>query len=710
MKKILLVLFGSFISYFSFSQVTLSVTVQHVTCFGMSNGSATVTATGGTSPYTYTWTPAMVNNPVMNGVPSGQYVVYVEDATANSASATVTINQPTPLNVFLSSNNVSCGGTCDGSAFAATNGGTPPYSYNWTPAMSPAVYQPSLCPGSYTCSVIDMNGCFAMATTVINATGAGPLTGITASVTSVNESCYLSGDGAIDLSLSGSNPGPFTYQWNTGATTQDLNNMYTGGYSVMIFDAAMNCMQVDSIYLGYDSTNCGTITGNIYADMNSDCIKNTGDIDLYNAVVIANPGNRYAYPDMQGNYRFFSVPYATYTITSSSYNSILSPTCTTTLNTTVNSGTPNSTGNNFAFQNNSPTQPDMTVWGYSNGIVPGFNCHVTYGLNNLSFVSGSGVFKATLPSAFIANITSASPAAYTLSGDTIIWNFSNVGYNNYAWFTVNFTVPVNTPLGSQFTSCMWAQTTVTDYNPANNTSCYSRLVTGSFDPNDKSVSPAGTGPNGNITVSDNELTYLIRFQNTGNGPAVNIIVKDTISSFLDMNTFQMLSSSHNYAIDVLPGNIIRWKFNNIMLPDSNSNEPASHGFIQYRIKQKTNNALGTQIKNTAYIYFDFNDPVITNTTLNTIAAPVGILEVSKDDHLWSVYPNPSNGTLYINSNNLSLEESQIQIINAIGQMVYSETMKNNFKTIDLSKCGNGIYFIKIASGKNTVTKRIVLNK
>jgi uncharacterized repeat protein (TIGR01451 family) len=175
-----------------------------------------------------------------------------------------------------------------------------------------------------------------------------------------------------------------------------------------------------------------------------------------------------------------------------------------------------------------------------------------------------------------------------------------------------------------FTSCIWAQPSSTDLNYANNTYCYSRIVTGSFDPNDKTVSPVGVGATGDIAASVTDLTYLIRFQNTGNGPAVNIVVKDTLSSNVNVNTFEMLGSSHNYNIEILPGNILKWKFNNIMLPDSNSNEPASHGYIQYRIKRNNNNTPGTQIKNTAYIYFDFNEPVVTNTAINTIETITGI--------------------------------------------------------------------------------------
>jgi uncharacterized repeat protein (TIGR01451 family) len=224
------------------------------------------------------------------------------------------------------------------------------------------------------------------------------------------------------------------------------------------------------------------------------------------------------------------------------------------------------------------------------------------------------------------------------------------------------------------------------------------------------VNPIGVGPNGEIAANVTDLNYLIRFQNTGNGPAVNIVVKDTLSPNVDVTTFEMLGSSHNYNIEILPGNILKWKLNNIMLPDSNSNEPASHGYIQYRIKRTNNNTPGTQIKNTAYIYFDFNEPVVTNTAINTIETITNISSQTSTDNSWNVYPNPSTGALYIVNSSTIKEESQIQVLNSIGQIVFEETISSNYKNIDLSKLNSGVYFVKITSDKNTTVKRVVLSK
>ena len=333
-----------------------------------------------------------------------------------------------------------------------------------------------------------------------------------------------------------------------------------------------------------------------------------------NTLVVVNRGNRLGYTDPSGNCTVNSLPFGTYSISIGTASLITI--CAPTVTTAMSMSSPTSTNNSLAIDLS--VQPDLQVSVFNNGIVPGFAAYVTYQVKNQNTNNTAGTLKAWLPAPFTAAITSASLSVYTLSGDTVIWNFGGIPYPGGSSFTVYFTTPLTTSLGTTFTTCATANGQIPDSNYTDNSGCYSCIVTGSYDPNDKTVSPVGMGPEGNITVNDKELNYIIRFQNTGNGPAVNIVVKDTLSPFVDVMSFEMLSVSHNYKIDMLLRNILRLKFENIQLPDSNSNEPGSHGYIHYRIKQKANNALGTRINNTAYIYFDFNDAVLTNTTRNTI--------------------------------------------------------------------------------------------
>lgn len=679
---------------------------------GMCNGSINATINGGSGPYTYSWSTGATTANYLPGLCAGMYSVQVTDMMGCVASQTALVNQTLPITIIPSYTNASCGGACDGVISMTVSGGNPVYNFNWTPNLPNAAFANNLCPGSYSVVVTDIVGCTGTNTFTISSPAVNSISNVTLSTLSIKETCSNSYDGSIDLSITGSNSGPFTYQWNNGATSQDIFNLNSNIYSVTVFDASMNCLTIQDTITA-DGTNCGVITGKVFIDNNTDCINNSGDIDFNSALIVVNPGNRYGYTNAAGNYTISNLPYGNYSTSLLYSNGVLipTPTCSTTINTIVNSGMQISNNNDFSIEYNSNTQPDMQVWGYSSPVVPGFIAHFTYQLSNLNNVNGTGLFKVVLPYNFINNITTASPNTYSLSGDTIIWNFYNITYSSGGTYLgIDFYVPVGTVLGSVVNTCMYAEPNTADLNYANNTYCYQRAVTGSFDPNDKTVNPIGVGPNGEIAANVTDLNYLIRFQNTGNGPAVNIVVKDTLSPNVDINTFEMLGSSHNYNIEILPGNILKWKFNNIMLPDSNSNEPGSHGYIQYRIKRTNNNTPGTQIKNTAYIYFDFNEPVVTNTAINTIETITGITSQLSNNDGWNVYPNPSTGALYIVNSTTVKEESQIQVLNSIGQIVFEETISSNYKNIDLSKLNSGVYFVKITSDKNTTVKRVVLSK
>jgi uncharacterized repeat protein (TIGR01451 family) len=142
-------------------------------------------------------------------------------------------------------------------------------------------------------------------------------------------------------------------------------------------------------------------------------------------------------------------------------------------------------------------------------------------------------------------------------------------------------------------------------------------VVGSFDPNDKRGFPDGTGDAHEILPNE-QLQYLIRFQNTGTAPAYTVVIRDTLDTDLDIFSITPGVSSHEYSFTMYGERVLQWTFNNIMLPDSFSNEEESHGFITYTVNQLSNLPDGTTINNSAAIFFDSNEPVITNMTLHTI--------------------------------------------------------------------------------------------
>jgi uncharacterized repeat protein (TIGR01451 family) len=228
-------------------------------------------------------------------------------------------------------------------------------------------------------------------------------------------------------------------------------------------------------------------------------------------------------------------------------------------------------------------------------------------------------------------LTSALPAATSVSGDTVTWNYNNLAPNTEVSITLNFVVgtPPSVNLGDTLKSIAWIEHGGIDVTPADDTMTLKQIVIGSFDPNDKTETHGGVISPQQISGAD-PLTYLIRFQNTGTDTAFNITVRDTLENRLDWNSFQMISASHAYQLAIEDGNKLTWQFNNIKLPYTGIDEPNSHGYIAYRIKPKSTVLVGDTIKNTAGIYFDYNLPIATNTekTIVFLLSPLPVTLVS----------------------------------------------------------------------------------
>ena len=169
----------------------------------------------------------------------------------------------------------------------------------------------------------------------------------------------------------------------------------------------------------------------------------------------------------------------------------------------------------------------------------------------------------------------------------------------------------------------------------------------SYDPNDKiarSVRSAGDGK----TYLEDPLVYTVRFQNTGNDTAFNIIIRDTLDADLDLNSLEILSSSHPYEAYLKQDRTLEFRFLNILLPDSTINELASHGFIMYSIKAKSDLASPTIVENTAHIYFDYNTGVVTNTAVNELVEfSTGVFHEPKLISLLNAHPNPTSDIIQL---------------------------------------------------------------
>ncbi|WP_123774144.1 T9SS type A sorting domain-containing protein [[Flexibacter] sp. ATCC 35103] len=209
-------------------QFSATVAKTDVSCNGGTNGVATVTATGATFPYTYSWSPSGGTGATASGLAAGNYTVTVQDANTCTYTVNVTINQPAPLAVTSSQTNVLCNGGATGTASVVASGGTPGYTYLWSPAGGTAATATGLTAGSYNCIITDNNGCAYMQNFIITQP---PI--LTATTTLINATCSTTGQASVGP-VGGTSP--YTYLWSNGETTQTVTGLSAGNISVIITD------------------------------------------------------------------------------------------------------------------------------------------------------------------------------------------------------------------------------------------------------------------------------------------------------------------------------------------------------------------------------------------------------------------------------------------------------------------------------------------
>ena len=233
-----------------------------------------------------------------------------------------------------------------------------------------------------------------------------------------------------------------------------------------------------------------------------------------------------------------------------------------------------------------------------------------------------------------------------------------------------------------------------DELPYFDTDC--RANVGAYDPNDKNGYPLGVTASRYIPLGQ-PIDYLIRFQNTGTDTAFNIVILDTLSEHFNPTSIRTLNSSHPYTFNLLDNGVLQFAFNNIMLPDSNINEPESHGFVKFRIFPDEDLLNGTVVQNRAGIYFDFNEPIMTNYTLHTYGEQflnIGNL-YSLPGVALSIFPNPASAETTISVTDFDPTGGLIQVFNSLGQLVLEKSFNSNVETLDLQSLHSGPYWIKL---------------
>jgi len=432
-----------------------------------------------------------------------------------------------------------------------------------------------------------------------------------------------------------------------------------------------------------------TIEGDVYYDMNQNGVRDGGEIGIPNKFVEISPQGFYGLTDSTGHYMTYQdtgsysvswLPTTPWVLTSSpaSYSVTIPP---------------NSQNNDFGIWADPIDVEYSQLVGYVTGMM---RCntvgHSTLTLNNTGIYDENGtitlIHSANLP----FNAGTSTPG-FIITGDTVRWTYSNLNPGQMIYYHGDFN---NGPAGDTVTFTYIDSVFDASWNFQRvYTNSFTFVIVCSFDPNDKTVDPSGLYEE-HYTLMNEELQYTIRFQNTGNDTAFNVMIWDTLDANLDLSTLQVLASSHPMTLQVTPGGAMQFMFPNIMLPDSIVDEPGSHGYVVYKVQHNPNLAEGTMIYNTAHIIFDMNPAVVTNTTYNNMVSnlPMAIAENMVSGN-GSIYPNPVTDEAWIVLKDRTERRYQLSVYNSIGKKMISTTFTGNQYLLK-EKLSAGIYLVSVA--------------
>lgn len=520
------------------------------------------------------------------------------------------------------------------------------------------------------------------------------------------------GTGQIDIDWGDGNSTSqsVTFAGSPGAVSYTPNNFthtYAPGAYVAAFFYTDQAGNDDTVYWNVTATPyCGMVYTSVLLDQDGN---GTGDMLLPNAQVDFTDGasNTTTYTLSSGGITGVDVTNDPYTATvnpawmaANNYINVQPPT------QTVNFGTGQFLQLPPFVVQCDPSAPvsqvDLSIdyfygWGFRAGMSTGY---VTIRVCNLTC---SGTATADLDITFdpLLTVFTHNLPGGTVTGNTLSASLSSVGCQYY---TVYFTVPGATPAGTPLSfSSNLTVTGATDYDLTNNSATAASQVQNSWDPNDKSVNrPQVVSP-----AQLDEFTYVIRFQNMGNDDAFNIVVRDTLDSELNLSSFSLLELSHAGSVNVDPSTrIATFNFPGINLPPASEDEPGSHGYAIYKIKENAGLPVGSEITNTAYIYFDFNPPIITNTTFN-VNQVSGINE--SDVAAFEAYPVPASEYLTVASKN-GVALGEVKLVDVTGKTMFTVNVPQATYSLDVKPFANGVYSLQVQNAAGSFNQKLIIRK
>ena len=447
----------------------------------------------------------------------------------------------------------------------------------------------------------------------------------------------------------------------------------------------------------------------MFVDANSNNVQDTGEVLLPNKKVTEQSTGRFAFAEQYANYHVSVLDSGSYSVSPSLlyyYNAV------PVSHSAYFSGIQQTDSlNDFAFQPAGVFNDVCVTITPLGAFRAGFNASYMINYENVGTTIVTPTIKLFQSTTLSYVSSTVTPAI--ANTDSVVWSLPALNPFQSGNIVVTLNVNAAAVIGSNIYSQCIIEPIVNDYNVYCNFANAASIVTGSFDPND-------------ILVSEDTLTttqlatqpfldYTLRFQNTGNDTAFSVKVINPIdTNKFELSSFEFVNASHPVNLNWVNYNSnMEFTFENILLPDSNINEPLSHGFVHYRLQPKTTLLAGDSITNNAYIYFDFNAPVATNTAVTQIVLPTSILNIEHSIFNLKVFPNPANDLLTLT---LSKKEATtactIKIFDVLGKEVFSKqnaSFKNGSYSLSLENVleKSALYFVKVVSGKQVYRSKFV---
>ena len=684
--------------------------IAHETC-SSGNGWLQANAFGGVAPYNYSWSNGGVTATI-TGLTAGWYVVTITDdiGTVLVDSAEI-IDQPfLDLQGAINQQGLhACPDQCNGAFnvheefighvgslyYSVDQGGYLGLDpNNFLPMFGP------YCGGEMvTVQVSDDVGCIGNALEGIVA----PLDNNPVVVSQITGACGGGANGSANIgvpddpfvaaevtvldALGNFAAGPFQYG---GASL--AQGLAAGHYvTVRNWYGLLQSTCIDT--LGFDvpdlGPDCGTVSGSVFFDHDQDCVQDANDPGMPYRILTILPGGEYAITNTGGAYDH-GLLYGNFTIGQPSADIQQLCPANNPAPFTLDNLNPSAV---IDFADSSLTTLDLEATLNSTPARPGFS--VSY-YGHVANLSGqlSGALGVTFTFDPLLTFVSATPAPSSTTAGSVTWNGlpPSIGFDQLN-FLIQLSVPPNPGLiGTVLSATLDVSQPLTESTLSNNSTTFPRTITGGYDPNDKTARTSSNSSGTEYIIGTDEyIDYTIRFQNTGSDTAFTVVITDTLEASLDMGTFQQGLASHPFDVSFKPGRVVEWRFADILLPDSNTNEAASHGLVTFRIQPQLPLLPGSSIANAADIFFDFNPPVHTNDAV--LVAQTGMLvSSSRTGGQMLLFPQPATDRVHVELHD-SMSGSRYQLLHIDGRVIGNGQLQRD--GVDVSALAMGAYILAV---------------